>query len=84
MPNAAQRLSENVTPSEVLPNLAVTVTVCEFEIRPVLAVKAAVTAPAGTVTEVGTLSKLPLDAIATTLPPAGAGLLRVTTQLLVA
>lgn len=66
--------------------LAVAVTVPEqsLEIVPAVAEKAAVVAPAATVTEVGAVRRVLLDESATGSPPAGAAVLVVTVQVLTA
>jgi hypothetical protein len=56
----------------------VTVAVCEVEIVPAVAVKAAVVAEAATVTEGGTERLVVLLLSETTAPPEGAGALRAT------
>jgi hypothetical protein len=61
--------------------LAVRITVTLVVMAPAVAVKATEVDPAGTVAEVGTVSKLLLSERATTLPPVGAAWLRVTVQV---
>jgi hypothetical protein len=69
---------------ELLPSVAVTVALWLLEIvAAAVAVKAAVVAVALTATEAGTFSSLVLLPSVTLDPPAGAGWLNVTVQLLV-
>jgi hypothetical protein len=64
-----------------LPMLAVNVTVCEELTAEAVAVKPALAAPAGTVTEAGTVTPVLLLDRLTTNPPVGAAAFSVTVQL---
>jgi hypothetical protein len=82
MPTGAVRFS--VALRETPFSVAVTEAVWVLAITPAVALKVPVVVPAATVTEAGVVSNvLPLDT-ETAVPPAGAGLVRVTVQLLVA
>ncbi len=63
------------------PSVAVTVTVCDDGIVPAVAEKVAVLAPAATVTEAGTVSRVLLSDKVTETPPVGAALESVTVQV---
>jgi len=62
------------------PALAVTVAVAELETEATVAVKAALVAPAATVTLAGTVTELLLLARLTLTPPVGAAVFRLTVQ----
>ncbi len=64
-----------------VPCVAVSVTVCVVVTPDTLATKLALAVPAGTVTEIGTVTAALLLARATAEPPLGAGAVKVTLQL---
>ena len=62
-------------------NVAVTRAVCALAIVPAAALKVPLAAPAGMVTEVGTVKLVLSSAMETRVPPTGAAALRVTVQV---
>lgn len=76
--------NETALLTELSFTLAVRMTVLEVVIVNALAVKVALVAPAGTVTEAGDVSNELLSISVTTVPPVGAALLSVTVQRLLA